>query len=63
LAEDPREFTDLGPSVAHEAVLAEMRSALLEWHSGLKRRVTMTDDEVAAATDRHKEAGVPFGVW
>lgn len=63
LAEDPREFTDLGRSVKHEAVLTEMRSALLEWHSGLKRRVTMTDEEVAAATDRHKEAGVPFGVW
>ncbi|MDA8052488.1 MAG: sulfatase-like hydrolase/transferase [Rhodospirillales bacterium] len=63
LADDPEEFSDLGTSNSHEQVRAEMRALLLDWHGGLKRRVTMTDDEVAAATDRHKEAGVFFGVW
>jgi arylsulfatase A-like enzyme len=63
LSEDPDEFCDLAGSAAYEPVREEMRGRLLEWHGNLKRRVTMMDQEVAAATDRHKAAGVFFGVW
>jgi arylsulfatase A-like enzyme len=63
LAADPDEFDDLGYDTAHEAVRREMRQRLLGWLMRLKRRVTVTDDEVEAGTAAHKRAGVFFGQW
>ncbi len=63
LAADPDEFDDLGDDVAREAVRREMRERLLAWFMRLKRRVTVTDDEVEAGTAAHKRAGVLFGQW
>jgi hypothetical protein len=40
-----------------------MRERLLAWFMRLKRRVTVTDAEVDAATAAHKRAGVFFGQW
>jgi arylsulfatase A-like enzyme len=63
LAADPDEFDDLGDDTAHEAVRGEMRERLLAWFMRLKRRVTVTDDEVETGTAAHKHAGVFFGQW
>ena len=63
LAADPDEFDDLGDDTAREAVRREMRERLLAWLMRLKRRVTVTDDEVEAGTAAHKRAGVFFGQW
>jgi len=63
LAADPDEFVDLGREPAHESVRREMRDRLFEWSTKLKRRVTVTDEQVAAGTAAHKRAGVFFGQW
>jgi arylsulfatase A-like enzyme len=63
LEADPNEYSDLGNSVGYENVRADMHERLLAWFMGLKRRVTVTDDEVDAATAAHKRAGVFFGQW
>jgi arylsulfatase A-like enzyme len=63
LAADPDEFDDLGDDTAHETVRREMRERLLAWFMRLKRRVTVTDDEVETGTAAHKRAGVFFGQW
>jgi arylsulfatase A-like enzyme len=63
LAADPEEFDDLGSDSAHEGVRREMRDRLLEWFMRLKRRVTVTDQQVESGTAAHKQAGVFFGQW
>ena len=63
LAADPDEFDDIGNDVGHEAVRAEMRERLLAWFMRLKRRVTVDNRSVEAATAAHKRAGVFFGQW
>jgi arylsulfatase A-like enzyme len=63
LAADPGEFDDLGDDVAREDVCSEMRERLLAWLMRLKRRVTVTDAQVAAGTAAHRKAGVFFGQW
>ncbi len=40
-----------------------MHERLLDWFMRLKRRVTVTDEEVDAGTAAHKRAGVFFGQW
>jgi hypothetical protein len=40
-----------------------MRERLLAWLMRLKRRVTVTDDDVEAGTAAHKRAGAFFGQW
>lgn len=60
---DPREYRDLGRDAALENVRREMRERLLAWFMRSKRRVTVTDGEVDAATAVHKRAGVFFGQW
>ena len=63
LAADPDEFDDLGDDIPREAVRREMRERLLAWFMRLRRRVTVTDDQVEAGTAAHKRAGVFFGQW
>ena len=63
LAADPEEFDDRGEDPALEDIRREMRERLLDWFMGLKRRITVTGEQVEAGTGAHKEAGVPFGVW
>ena len=63
LAADPDEFDDLGADATHVAVRADMRERLLMWFTRLKRRVTVDDRDVDAATAAHKRAGVFFGQW
>jgi arylsulfatase A-like enzyme len=60
---DPDEYCDLGRDSALESVRRDMHERLLAWFMRLKRRVTVTDDEVEAATAVHKRAGVFFGQW
>ncbi len=63
LVNDPAELHDLGADGGHEAVRREMRERLFTWQCGLKRRTTVTLDEVERGTAAHKRAGVFFGVW
>jgi arylsulfatase A-like enzyme len=63
LENDPDEFHDLGRDPGYDAERREMRARLLDWFMSLKRRVTVTDEQVASATAAHKQAGVFFGVW
>ena len=63
LAQDPDELQDLGRSPSHENVRREMRERLLEWFMSLKRRVTVTNDQIVAGTAAHKQARVYFGQW
>jgi arylsulfatase A-like enzyme len=60
---DPDEYCDLGRDSGAEIVRRDMHERLLVWFMRLKRRVTVTDDEVEAATAVHKRAGVFFGQW
>ena len=60
---DPAEYSDLGRDPDLEGVRREMHERLLAWFMRLKRRVTVTDEEVDAATAAHKRAGVFFGQW
>jgi arylsulfatase A-like enzyme len=60
---DPEEYCDLGRDSGYESVRHEMHERLLTWFMGLKRRVTVTNEEVESATAAHKRAGVFFGQW
>jgi arylsulfatase A-like enzyme len=60
---DPDEYCDLGRDSGVEGVRCDMHERLLAWFMRLKRRVTVTDGEVDAATAAHKRAGVYFGQW
>jgi arylsulfatase A-like enzyme len=63
LANDPEEFFDLGADAGYARVRAEMKERLLAWFQGLKRRTTVTFEEVERGTDAHKRAGIFYGVW
>ena len=63
LANDPDEFVDLGADAAFEAIRQELHAKLADWHGTLKRRVTVSDEEVIAKTNHYKAAGVFFGEW
>jgi hypothetical protein len=63
LKADPEEFHDLGTDAAHESVRAGMHQRLFDWFCNLKRRTTVSREEVERGTDRYKEAGVFYGVW
>jgi arylsulfatase A-like enzyme len=60
---DSDEYCDLGRDSGFDSVRRDMHERLLAWFMGLKRRVTVTDAEVDAATAAHKRAGVYFGQW
>jgi arylsulfatase A-like enzyme len=63
LERDPDEFFDLGGELAFAAPRCEMRARLLAWFCRLRRRPTVSREEVEAGTDRYKSAGVFYGVW
>jgi arylsulfatase A-like enzyme len=63
LRADPDEYHDLGRVPALEGRRQEMRSRLFDWFCGLKRRATVTLDDVEQGTAAHKRAGVFFGQW
>lgn len=63
LEADPAELVDLGLDPALAAVRDALHGRLGDWLGSLKQRVTASDDDVEHGTDRHREAGVPFGVW
>lgn len=63
LADDPDELVDRGRDPSLEGVRREMRERLFDWFLRLKRRTTVTDDDVERGTAAHKRAGVFFGQW
>lgn len=63
LEADPDELADLGRDRSTEPVRNALHRRLADWHDSLKQRVSADDAEVEAGTDRHREAGIPFGVW
>ena len=63
LQEDPRELRDLGRDPGYEHVRRDMRELRQEWLRGLRRRTTVTLDEVERKTANHRRAGVHYGLW
>ncbi len=63
LRNDPHEFHDLGRVASSEQQRQEMRARLLDWFTRLKRRTTVTLDDVEQGTAAYKRAGVYFGQW
>jgi len=63
LRNDPYEFHDLGRAPALEPLRREMRARLLDWFMQLKRRTTVSLDQVEEGTAAYKRAGVIFGQW
>ena len=63
LQHDPREVIDRGRDPGLEGVRDAMRERLREWSLGLKRRTTVSLDDIAARTDAHRRAGVFYGQW
>ena len=63
LAHDPHEFVDLGDDPGHAVIRAELHERLFAWLRGLKIRVTISDDEVAARTGTAAKRGIHIGVW
>jgi arylsulfatase A-like enzyme len=63
LRNDPGELHDLGRDASQQPRRDEMRARLLEWFARLKRRTTVTLDEVEQGTAAHRRAGVYFGQW
>ena len=63
LQADPEQFADLGRSPQTESLRAHWRTRLLQWLGARKHRTTVSREQVEAATDRHKAAGVCFGQW
>jgi arylsulfatase A-like enzyme len=63
LANDPREWRDLGADGAYAHVRREMADRLAAWLKARKTRVTVDDAYVEARTATHKKHGIFFGVW
>jgi arylsulfatase A-like enzyme len=63
LKADPDEFADLGMSTAHRDVRDEMHHRLLDRLTDRRNRVTVSDRDVVARTDRSREKGVIIGQW
>jgi arylsulfatase A-like enzyme len=63
LANDPREWRDLGGNDAYAHVFREMEGRLEAWLKARKTRVTVDDAYVEARTAIHKKHGIFFGVW
>ena len=40
-----------------------MKQRLLDWFASLKRRTSVTEEEVAKQTHKYKQAGVFYGQW
>src|SRR3546814_11428555 len=60
---DPDQFQDLGQVPAYASTRAECRQRLLDWFAGLKRRTTVTCEDVEKGTNAYKKAGVFVGQW
>src|SRR5690606_14157313 len=63
LQKDPDEFNDLGDHPEYEAIRSQMKQRLLDWFASLKRRTTVTEEEVDTQTNQYKQAGVFYGQW
>jgi arylsulfatase A-like enzyme len=63
LGKDPQELYDLGRSVEHVEVRAEMEARLFAWLRGRRTRVTISDAEVERRTGSAKQRGYRFGEW
>ena len=63
LAHDPLEIMDLGGAPALSAVRAELSACLFDGLSTIRRRTTISDDEIDARTDNHRARGIHIGVW
>lgn len=63
LQADAQELQDLGRDASSEGMRVELRSTLMDFLARRKHRTTVTDEFVEQRTNRHKDAGVFFGVW
>lgn len=65
LQHDPDELVDLGdaPGRGLDAVRAEMKDRLLEWHSARKVRTTVDEATVVRRTEDWRGNGLFIGVW
>lgn len=63
LERDPDQFEDLGREAGTAALRSRMREHLLEFLMRRKRRTSMDEAAVDAATDAHRRAGIFYGQW
>ena len=60
---DPVEQNDLGESSDHKTIRDTLHEDLFRWLRDRQMRVTLSDAQVEARTDTHKNRGYLFGVW
>jgi len=63
LETDPAEQRDLGADPAFEAERRRLHERLSAWSRNRRMRTTVSDAQVEARTDTHKDRGYLFGVW
>lgn len=60
---DPDELSDLGCDPAREAVRREMEARIADWRAERRNRVTVSDRQILAKSDRNAVGGVRIGEW
>ena len=63
LADDPKEFVDLGRDPAREETRRALHRRLTDRLLDRKNRVTMADEKVMTTRRRESDSGVLIGVW
>lgn len=63
LRADPLECRDLGADASYQKVCEALHERLFVWARNRKMRVTISNAQVEARTDTHKDRGFLFGVW
>ncbi|SMF77763.1 Arylsulfatase A [Tistlia consotensis] len=63
LESDPDEFRDLGADPAFADQRARLHACLSDWALQGASRITLSDAEIARATDREVPAGILIGYW
>ncbi|WP_436643377.1 alkaline phosphatase family protein [Microbaculum sp. FT89] len=63
LESDPDEFVDLGDDPACEAEQARLLGLMFAWARNPANRITMSDDQIAAAYDTELDANILIGYW
>ena len=63
LETDPGEYQDLGEDRGRAGVRREMKERLFDWMAARKIRARLSDAEVEARTDTHRDRGIHIGIW
>ena len=63
LQEDPQELVDLGRDPGYAVQRAYMSELMLDWTAGLKNRVSVADETMAARVGDSARCGILIGFW